>query len=60
METAYTHAAGRPISDESNRNIKSGLIGGTTFTAGVYKWGSDVMFDADIYIKGSSSDHFIF
>jgi hypothetical protein len=59
METAYTDAAGR-ISDESNRNIKSGLISGMTFTAGVYKWDSDVMFSSDITIKGSSSDHFIF
>ena len=60
METAYTDAAGRSVSSESNLNIKSGLISGTTFTAGVYKWDSDVMFDTDIYIKGSSSDHFIF
>jgi hypothetical protein len=60
METAYTDAAGRPITDDSNRNIKAGLISGTTFTAGVYKWESDVMFGSDIYIKGSSTDHFIF
>jgi hypothetical protein len=60
MEVAYTDAAGRTISHEANLNIKGGIIAGTTFTAGVYKWVSDVMFDSDIYIQGSSTDHFIF
>ena len=60
MESAYTKAAGRPISSEANLNIMSGLISGTTFKPGVYNWGSDVMFSSDIYIKGSSEDIFVF
>ena len=59
METAYTDAAGRPV-DAANKDIKAGLISGTTFTAGVYKWGTDVMFSSDITIEGTSSDIFIF
>ena len=54
------HRRGWVPVDDSNRNIKPGLISGTTFTASVYKWDSDVTFDPDIYIEGSSSDHFIF
>ena len=60
METAYTDAAGRPISDGANINIKAGLITGTTFTAGVYNWGSDVSFSSDIYLEGTATDLFIF
>jgi hypothetical protein len=60
MEAAYTDATGRPLSDGANRDIKSGLITGETFTAGVYTWGSDVMFNSEISLKGSSSDIFIF
>jgi hypothetical protein len=33
METAYTDAAGRAISDNANLNVKAGLIAGETFTA---------------------------
>ena len=60
METAYTDAAGRTPSSASFINVGAGLISGTTFKPGVYKWGSDVMFSSDIYIKGSSEDIFIF
>jgi hypothetical protein len=60
METAYTDAAGRSISDGANINIKAGLIAGTTFTAGVYNWGSDVDFSSDIYLEGTATDLFIF
>ena len=60
METAYTDASSRGITDQSNLNINAGLISGSTFTAGVYKWGCNVIFYTDIYIKGSRRDHFIF
>jgi len=60
MEAAYTDAAGRAISDPANLDIKAGLISGEVFTPGVYKWGSDISFASDIYIKGSSSSLFIF
>jgi hypothetical protein len=60
METAYVDAAGRPISDGANINIKAGLITGETFRAGLYKWGSDVSFSSDIYLEGMATDIFIF
>ena len=60
METAYTDAAGRPLTDGANLNIASGLISGTTFTEGVYKWGSDINFASDIYLSGDSNSIFIF
>ncbi|KAJ1485243.1 IBP-8 [Baffinella frigidus] len=60
MQTAYNDAAVRPLSDGANIDIKAGLISGTTFTAGVYNWGSNIMFSSDIYLKGSSTDIFIF
>jgi hypothetical protein len=59
METAYTDAASRPVV-AANLNRNDGLIGGETFTAGVYKWGSDIYFDSDIYITGGPTDIFIF
>jgi len=59
METAYTDAAARPV-DHGKSDFKAGLISGETLTAGVYHWGSDVMFGSDITIKGCRSDIFIF
>ena len=60
METAYNDAVVRPLSDGANIDIKAGLISGTTFTEGVYNWGSDINFASDIYLSGSSSSLFIF
>jgi len=60
METAYTDVAGRSVVDAAKQDVGAGLISGETFTAGVYNWGSDVMFSSDIYIKGCSDDIFIF
>mmetsp|Transcript_12815 Transcript_12815/g.33153 ORF Transcript_12815/g.33153 Transcript_12815/m.33153 type:complete len:260 (+) Transcript_12815:51-830(+) len=60
METAYTDAASRPFSNDTNLNVMDGLITGTTFTPGVYTWGSDVAFSSDIYLSGSADDIFIF
>ncbi|KAJ1622785.1 hypothetical protein T492DRAFT_913128 [Pavlovales sp. CCMP2436] len=60
METAYTDAASRPTSSGANLNVLAGLITGTTFTPGVYTWGSDVAFSSDIYLSGSADDIFIF
>ena len=60
MQTAYTDAAGRSISDGANSNIKAGVIAGETFRAGVYNWGSDVYFSSDIYLEGNATDLFIF
>mmetsp|Transcript_24597 Transcript_24597/g.61114 ORF Transcript_24597/g.61114 Transcript_24597/m.61114 type:complete len:247 (+) Transcript_24597:121-861(+) len=64
MEIAYNDAAGRTTSDEttvqSYADVKAGLIGGTTFTPGVYTWGTDILFPTDIYINGGPTDVFIF
>ena len=60
MEAAYTDAAGRALSDSAHLNVKAGLVAGETFTAGVYKWGSNVGFASDIYIKGNKDSLFLF
>ena len=41
------------ISNSTYINIKAGLIAVTTFTAGVYNWGSDVDFGSDITSRGT-------
>jgi hypothetical protein len=73
MEVAYTDAAGRthggsptgsPVGPYLNH--MAGVIDDDTavadriFTAGVYSWGTDVEIKADIVIKGSSTDIFLF
>lgn len=60
METAYTDAASRATSSAANLNVLAGLIGGHTFTEGVYTFGSAVSFDADIYLNGTATSVFIF
>ena len=60
MEAAYTDAYSRDHTGAANLNIKAGLIAGTTFTEGVYHWGSDVNFASDIYIKGNTDSRYIF
>ena len=60
MQRAYRDAKSRPLYDGANIDIKGGLISGTTFTAGVYNWGSDINFANDIYLTGNSSSTFIF
>jgi len=60
MDAAYTDAAGRAISDPANLDVMAGFISGETFTPGVYKWGLDISFATDIYLKGNSSSIFIF
>ena len=60
MQDAYNDAKHRQLSDGANLDIKAGIISGTTFTAGVYNWGSDIEFSSDITLKGSSTDLFIF
>jgi hypothetical protein len=60
METAYTDAAGRAISDSANLNVKAGRIAGETFKEGVYNWGSNIDFDKDIYLEGNSDSLFLF
>jgi hypothetical protein len=64
-QTAYNDAAERDTSESSHGgtehlNVKKGLISGTTFTAGVYTWGTNIKFDSDISITGNATDLFIF
>jgi hypothetical protein len=57
METAYTTTAGR--ANTNGYDLKAGLIGGETLTAGVYTFASDVFISSDIYLDGSDTDIFI-
>lgn len=57
METAFVDAAGRaPDATE----LYDGSIGGKTFVAGVYKWGTGLDVQTDIYLTGSETDVWIF
>jgi hypothetical protein len=62
MQAAYTDAAGRSVTDTTGayNDVKSGLIAGSTFTAGVYNWGTDVLITEDITISGGDNDKWIF
>lgn len=57
METAYTDAAGRAA---DYTELYSGDISGRTLTAGVYKWGTEVLINTDVTLHGSANDVFIF
>jgi len=57
---AYTDAAGRAVSSSANLNIGAGSVTGESFGTGVYKWDTDVNFNTEIFINGTSSDVFIF
>jgi hypothetical protein len=61
METAYTDAAGRTNAnvDGDRINLKAGLIGGETLTAGIYTFQSDIKIDAEMYFDGDADDVFI-
>lgn len=58
MEAAYTDASGR-TQDELNR-LGGTLPLGTTFTRGIYKWGTNVNITGDITLSGSATDIWIF
>jgi len=57
METAYTDAAGRAV-DYTELHV--GDLSGQTLTAGVYNWGTSVVINSDVTIKGGANDVFIF
>ncbi|MFT5875622.1 MAG: hypothetical protein ACI8WT_004616 [Clostridium sp.] len=57
METAYTDAAGRA---PDYTELYTGDISGQTLTAGVYKWGTGVLINDDVYLSGDANDVFIF
>ena len=58
MGTAYTDAEGRALPDGTE--LYSGNIGGQTFTAGLYKWSTDVSIPTDVTLSGGASDVWIF
>ena len=57
MQTAYTEAAGRA---SNVTELGAGDIGGMTITPGVYKWGTGLLIPTSVYLKGGSTDVFIF
>jgi hypothetical protein len=57
METAYIDAAGRAV---NYTELYTGDISGQTLTAGVYKWGTGVLINSDVYLHGGPNDVFIF
>lgn len=57
METAYTDAAGRAV---NYTELHVGDLSGQTLTAGVYKWGTDVLINSDVTLHGGANDVFIF
>jgi hypothetical protein len=60
METAYADAAGRPNTDAKRTNLGAGAIGGETLTPGVYTFGVDVSFSADIVFDADGDDNAVF
>jgi len=57
MGKAYTDAAGR-VPDFTE--IGAGNIGGLTLVPGVYKWGTGVLIPANVTLRGSATDTWIF
>jgi len=58
MITAYNDAAGRPTPDYVE--LGSGIIGGKTLSAGLYKWSSNVTVPTNVTISGGPNDVWIF
>jgi Ice-binding-like len=57
MEAAYGDAAGRSA---DVTELGAGNIGGMTLEAGVYKWGTGLLIPADVTLRGSATDVWIF
>ena len=57
METAYTNAAGR---SPGTTELGAGNISGLTLKPGVYAWGTGVLINSDVTLKGNSEAVFIF
>jgi hypothetical protein len=58
MEAAYTDAAGR--TDPDYTELGAGDISGMTLTPGLYKWGTGVEINSDVYLDGGPNDVWIF
>ena len=58
MEAAYTDAAGRINPDFVD--LGAGIIGGQTFSPGLYKWNSSITIPTDITLDGGTDEVWIF
>jgi hypothetical protein len=58
MQAAYTDAAGRKNPDF--KELYAGDISGKTLVPGLYKWGTNVVANKNVVLKGSSTSVFIF
>ena len=58
METAYTAAAGRTTPDFTE--LHAGDLSGKTLVPGLYKWGTGVLINSDVTLKGGPNDVWIF
>jgi hypothetical protein len=58
MEAAYTDAAGRK--NPNFTELYAGDISGKTLVPGLYKWGTGVVANKNVVLKGSSDSVFIF
>ena len=58
MEAAYTDAAGRK--NPNFTELYAGDISGKTLVPGLYKWGTNVVANKNVVLKGSSDSVFIF
>ncbi|WP_339886723.1 ice-binding family protein [uncultured Flavobacterium sp.] len=58
MITAYNNAAGRLFPDHVE--LGAGNIGGTTLSAGLYKWSSTVTIPTNVTLTGTADDVWIF
>jgi len=57
MESAYTDAAGRA---PNYTELYAGDLSGQTLTAGVYKYGTDILINTNLTLNGSATDVLIF
>lgn len=57
MQTAYVDAAGRAA---NYTELYSGDLSGKTLTPGVFKFGSSVLINTDLTLKGNADDVWIF
>lgn len=58
METAYTDAAGRVLSDYTE--LGAGNIDGMTLIPGLYNWSTDVSIPIGVTLSGGANDVWIF
>ncbi|MBE0514022.1 ice-binding family protein [Sulfurimonas sp.] len=58
MEIAYTDAAGRTLPDFTE--LHGGALGGKALVPGLYKWGTNVLINSEVFISGGATDVWIF